>query len=198
MARASAPHLHVETTRAVDLDAATLAMTDVLVALGLDPATEELRDTPRRAVTALAELLTPSPFVMTTFPNDEHYDEMVLVRDIAFHSLCAHHLLPFSGVAHVAYLPDERLIGLSKLARTVEHVARRPQVQERLTKQVADTVEASLQPRGVAVVVAAAHACMSVRGVRADDAVTVTSTLTGRFDDPAVRAELFALLGPLR
>lgn len=188
-----APHFHVGAAQPVDVDAATRAVADLLVALGLDATSEELWDTPRRAATALADLLTPRPFTMTTFPNDEGYDEMVLVRDIGFHSLCAHHLLPFAGVAHVAYVPDERIVGLSKLARVVEHFARRPQTQERLTRQVADAIDSSLAPRGVGVVLEATHSCMSLRGVRAPDAKTVTTATIGAFrDDAATRAEFSA------
>ena len=115
---------------------------------------------------AFAELLTPTPFRPTTFPNDEGYDELVVARDIPFHSLCQHHLLPFSGVAHVGYLPGDRILGLSKLARVVEHFARGLQVQERLTQQVADWLEDELAPKGVGVVLEAEHLCMSLRGVQ--------------------------------
>lgn len=188
------PRVHMEATPTIDLDAATTAVTDLLVALGLDPGTDELRDTPRRAATALAELLTPRPFTMTTFPNEDGYEEMVLVRDIPFHSLCAHHLLPFRGIAHVAYVPDESIVGLSKLARTVEHFARRPQTQERLTRQIADVLDATLSPRGVAVVLQANHACMELRGVHVSGATTVTSALLGELDDPLTRRELLALV----
>lgn len=180
----------------VDLEATEHAVADLLVALGQDLDTEDLRDTPRRVATALAELLTPRPFSMTTFANDEQYDEMVVVRDIPFHSLCAHHLLPFIGVAHVAYLPGERIVGLSKLARAVEHFARRPQVQERLTRQVADALDAGLAPRGVGVALDATHLCMSLRGVGAAGARTLTTTLTGEVrDDPATRSEFMTLIG---
>jgi GTP cyclohydrolase I len=180
----------------LDLEAAELAVADLLVALGQDPDTDDLRDTPRRVATALAELLTPRPFSMTTFPNDEGYDEMVLVRDIPFESLCAHHLLPFIGVAHVAYVPGERIVGLSKLARAVEHLARRPQVQERMTRQIAETLEASLAPRGVGVALEATHLCMSLRGVRAADARTWTTACTGSVrDDPTTRGEFMTMVG---
>src|SRR5947199_6095097 len=151
----------------VDIDAAARAVTDLLVALGHDPTTEHLADTPQRVARAYAELLTPRPFDLTTFPNDEGYDELVLARDIPFHSLCQHHLLPFYGVAHVGYLPGERILGLSKLARVVEHFARRFQVQERLTKQIGDWLTDWLAPKGVGVVLEAEHLCMSVRGVAA-------------------------------
>lgn len=187
------PHFHVGATRPMDLDGATRAVTDLLTALGFDVHSEELRDTPRRAATALGELLTPRPFTMTTFPNDESYDEMVIVRDITFHSLCAHHLLPFAGVAHVAYVPNDRIVGLSKLARVVEHFARRPQTQERLTKQVADAIDASLEPRGVGVAMEAVHSCMTLRGIRASDAKTITTAVSGVIrDDAATRSEFSA------
>jgi GTP cyclohydrolase I len=133
---------------------------------------------------------------MTTFPNDEGYDELVLARSIPFRTVCEHHLLPFSGVAHVGYLPGERIVGLSKLARLVEHFAARPQVQERLTKQIADCLEEQLSPRGVGVVIEAEHACMTLRGVRALGSTTVTSALLGTMRaDARSRAEFFALAG---
>jgi GTP cyclohydrolase I len=180
----------------VDLVAAELAVADLLVALGHDLHDEDLRDTPRRVATALAELLTPREFSMTTFANDEQYDELVVVRDIAFHSLCAHHLLPFVGVAHVAYLPGDEIVGLSKLARLVEHFARRPQVQERLTQQVADALVEGLAPRGVGVALEATHLCMSLRGVGATGARTRTTTVRGAVrDEPATRSEFMALVG---
>jgi GTP cyclohydrolase I len=133
--------------QAVDLEAAEQAVTDLLVALGHDPGSEHLVETPRRVARSYAELLTPRDFDLTTFPNDEGYDELVLARGIPFQSLCQHHLLPFSGVAHVGYLPGERLLGLSKLARVVELFARDLQVQERLTKQVADWLQEHLPQR---------------------------------------------------
>jgi GTP cyclohydrolase I len=187
--------LHVVTSGpAVDIDAAETAVRDLLVALGQDPDSEHLRDTPRRVALAYEEFLTPEPFVPTTFPNDEGYDELVLVRDIPFHSLCEHHLLPFSGVAHVGYLPAERILGLSKLARVVEHFGRGLQVQERLTKQIGDWLEDRLAPKGVGVVLEAEHLCMSLRGVEAVGSRTVTSSLHGLVrDDPRTRAEFLRL-----
>ena len=181
---------------AVDLDAAAQAVTDLLVALGHDPATEDLAETPQRVARAYAELLAPRTFDPTTFPNDGGYDQLVLARDIPFQSLCQHHLLPFHGVAHVGYLPGGRILGLSKLARVVELFARRLQVQERLTQQVADWLEEQLAPRGVGVVLEAEHLCMSQRGVRAQGARTVTSALRGQLrDDARTRHEFFALTG---
>lgn len=178
----------------VDVDAAQRAVRALLVALGHDPDSEHLRETPRRVAETYAELLTPKTFRLTTFPNDEGYDELVLARGIPFHSLCEHHLLPFVGIAHVGYLPGERIVGLSKLARVVEHFARDLQVQERLTQQVADCLEAELRPKGVGVVITAEHLCMSLRGVQATGSCTTTSALRGVLrDDPRSRQELFAL-----
>jgi GTP cyclohydrolase I len=145
-------------------------------------------------VQAYVELLTPQPFHPTTFPNDAGYDELVLVRSIPFHSLCMHHMLPFHGVAHVGYLPGPRIIGLSKLARVVELLARDLQVQERLTTQIADWIQEQLEPRGIGVVLEAEHLCMSLRGVQAFGATTVTSALHGVVrDDPRTRQEFLAL-----
>ena len=153
----------------------------------------------RRVAAAYAELLSPEPFALTTFPNDEGYDELVVARDIPVHSLCEHHLLPFRGVAHVGYLPGERILGLSKLARVVELFARRLQVQERLTKQVADWLEDNLAPKGVGVVIEAEHLCMSLRGARAHGSDTVTSALHGVLrTDGRSRQEFFALTGRAR
>lgn len=172
------------------------AVADLLRALGQDPSSEALRETPRRVAASFEELLSPTPFRATTFANDGGYDELVVVSDIAFSSLCEHHLLPFTGVAHVAYLPDERIIGLSKLPRLVESRARRLQVQERLTVEIANWLEEELRPRGVGVVIEAHHACMGVRGVRQPGACTSTSALRGRVrDDPRTRQEFFELIG---
>jgi GTP cyclohydrolase I len=180
----------------VDVAAAERAVADLLVALGQDPDDPHTKDTPRRVAVAYEELLTPRPFNLTTFPNDEDYDELVLARDIPFHSLCQHHLLPFTGVAHVGYLPGERILGLSKLARVVELFSRGLQVQERLTRQVADWLQAELVPKGVGVVMEAEHLCMSLRGVRAVGSRTVTSAVHGLLrDDPRSRAEFFELTG---
>jgi len=179
-----------------DLDAAEQAAEAFLRALGLDPEAEGLRDTPRRMATAYAELLTPRAFDLTTFPNEERYDELVLARDIPIRSLCEHHLLPFVGVAHVGYLPGERILGLSKLARVVELFAHGPQVQERLTKQIADWLDSHLQPSGVGVVIEAEHLCMTLRGVQAVGSRTLTSTLSGVLrEDPRSRSEFLALTG---
>jgi GTP cyclohydrolase I len=180
----------------VDVSAAERAAAELLVALGADLELEGLRETPRRVAAAFAELLTPEPFDLTTFPNEEGYDELVLVRDIPFQSLCMHHLLPFHGVAHVAYLPGERILGLSKLARVVEHFSRDLQLQERLTTQVAGWLQEQLQPKGVGVVLEAEHLCMSLRGVQKPGAVTITSALHGLLrDDPRTREEFLSLTG---
>jgi GTP cyclohydrolase IA len=179
----------------VDLMGATRAVVALMVALGVDPQAGALSDTPERVARSLAAMLTPEPFEATTFPNEASYDELVLVKDISFSALCEHHLLPFSGVAHVGYLPGARLLGLSKLARVVHLFAHRLQVQERLTSQVADWLERELRPKGVGVVVEAEHTCISLRGVRSAGSSTVTAALTGQIrDDPLSRAEFLALV----
>src|SRR3954447_13804618 len=163
----------------IDLDAAAEAVGDLMRAIGMDPTDPSLARTPRRVARAYAELLSPREFGLTTFPNDEGYDELVVARDIPFTSICEHHLLPLTVTAAVGYLPGGRILGLSKLARVVELFARRPQVQERMTKQVADWLDDQLGPRGVGVVIEAEHHCMTLRGVRAPDTRTITSTLLG-------------------
>lgn len=174
----------------IDRERARAAVADLLVALGQDLDSPHLADTPRRAADALIELLTPEPFRATTFPNDDAYDDLVVVAGIPFHSLCEHHLLPFRGVAHVGYLPGDRLIGLSKLARIVEQASRALQVQERMTQQVADWLERELAPRGAGVVLEAEHLCMSLRGPRIVGSVTTTMSLTGLVrDDARIRRE---------
>jgi GTP cyclohydrolase IA len=178
----------------VDPARAEAAAAAFLDALGVDTGAPGLVDTPRRMAAAYAELLTPREFDLTTFPNDEGYDELVLARSIPVQSLCEHHVLPFVGVAHVGYLPGERIVGLSKLARVVELFSRRPQVQERLTTQVAGWLQDMLRPRGVGVVIEAEHQCMSLRGVHAPGTTTITSTLLGALrEDPRSRAEFLAL-----
>jgi len=178
-----------------DLAAAERAARDLLRAIGADLDTPGLLQTPRRVAAAFAELVTPAEFEATLFPN-EGYDELVLVRDIPFQSLCMHHLLPFIGHAHVAYLPGDRIIGLSKLARVVEMFARDLQLQERMTVQIADWLDRELAPRGVGVVLSAEHTCMTIRGVRKPGAKTVTSALRGALrDDPRTRQELLSLAG---
>ncbi|MFE6995843.1 GTP cyclohydrolase I FolE [Microbacterium sp. NPDC057659] len=182
----------------MDLEAAEVAAYALLRALGIDaddPDTPDLARTPKRFAAAYAELLSPQPFDFTTFANTDRYDELVLVRDIPVHSVCEHHLLPFSGVAHVAYLPADRVVGLSKIPRMVDHFSRRPQTQERLTVQVADALALHLQPRGVGVVIEATHSCMTLRGARAGGAATKTSALRGVLrDDARSRSEFLALV----
>jgi GTP cyclohydrolase IA len=178
----------------VDPGAAEQAAADLLTALGLDLTDENVSETPRRMAQALIEMTSGPDFELTTFPNDEGYDELVVVQDIQLQSVCEHHLLPFVGVAHIGYLPGDRILGLSKFARMVELHARRPQTQERLTKRIADHLQDELRPRGVGVVIAAEHTCMSLRGARTPGARTTTSALFGRLrDDPRSRAEFLAL-----
>src|SRR3954451_5633720 len=178
----------------VDVPAAERAVGQLLRALGRDPTSAHLTETPRRVAESYAELLTARQFDLTTFPNDEGYNELVIARDVPVHSLCEHHLLPFTGVAHLGYLPGGQILGLSKLARVLELFSRDLQVQERLTQQVADWLQENLAPRGVGVVIEAEHLCMSVRGVRAAGSRTITSALHGALrDDARSRAEFFAL-----
>ncbi|GAB3448381.1 GTP cyclohydrolase I FolE [Phycicoccus ginsengisoli] len=178
----------------VDLPGATAAALVMLSCLGIDVDSESLLRTPERMVSALAEMLTPRPFQMTTFPNDGGYDELIVARSIPVRSLCEHHMLPFVGTAHIGYLPGERIVGLSKLARVMEHFSRRPQVQERLTTQVSTWLRDQLGASGVGVVIEAEHLCMTLRGVQAPGATTVTSSLLGVLrDDPRTRAEFLAL-----
>ncbi len=182
----------------VDLDTIEAAMRTILTALGEDADREGLLDTPRRVARMYAELFqglreNPADHLEVNFT--EHYDEMVILRDIPFHSLCEHHLLPFMGRAHVAYLPRGRVAGVSKLARVVECFARRPQIQERLTTQIADLLMDKLDARGVGVIIEAEHTCMTVRGVRKSGSVMVTSAMRGLFkSNPSTRHEAINLL----
>jgi len=195
---ASAEAQSPQKTQPVDLPTIERAVRDILTAVGEDPNRPGLLDTPRRVAKMYAEMFAglhqaPERHLDVSFP--ETYDEMVLVRDITFNSMCEHHLLPFTGVAHVAYLPSGRVTGLSKLARVVEEVARRPQVQERMTQTIADMIQDRLQSSGVAVVVEAEHSCMSLRGIRKAGSLTITSALRGVFkDDPATRSEVMSLI----
>jgi GTP cyclohydrolase I len=190
----AAPPEPSDNHRQIDHSAVRDAARELLRALGADVDTEALRETPRRMADAYAELLTPQTFQATTFPNDDGYDELVVARAIPFHSLCMHHLLPFHGVAHIGYLPRERIIGLSKLGRVVELFARDLQIQERLTTQIAGWLEDELQPKGVGVVLEAEHMCMSLRGVQKFGSKTVTSALHGLVrDDARTRQEFLAL-----
>ena len=191
---ATVPLTLATSMRRIDLGAAEASVAQLLRALGENPERDGLRDTPRRVAASFVELLSPPPFELTTFPNDERYDELVLARDIPVASLCEHHLLPFIGVAHVAYLPGDRIVGLSKLARVVEHFARGLQVQERLTNQIADLLASELDPRGVGVVIEAEHLCMAIRGVESHGSRTVTSAVHGLLrSDPRARQEFFSL-----
>lgn len=182
----------------VDLEAIKQAVRTILKAVGEDPDRPGLLDTPKRVAKMYQEMFAglhvePARHLSVTFP--ETYNEMVLVRDISFNSMCEHHLLPFSGVAHVAYLPNGRVTGLSKLARVVDEVSRRPQVQERMTQTIADLVQSELNTAGAAVVVEAEHSCMSIRGIRKPGSLTVTSALRGVFkSNPSSRAEIMSLI----
>jgi GTP cyclohydrolase I len=179
--------------REIDHAALQRAASQLLCALGADVESESLRETPRRVADAYVELLTPQPFRATTFPNDDGYDGLIVARAIPFHSLCMHHMLPFHGIAHIGYLPAERIIGLSKLGRVVELFARDLQIQERLTVQIAEWLEAELEPNGVGVVLEAEHLCMSLRGVQKLGAKTVTSALRGAIrNDARTRQEFLA------
>jgi GTP cyclohydrolase I len=177
-----------------DLARAATGARILLEALGLDLETESLARTPERMAASFVELISPRPFSMTTFPNDGGYDELIVARSIPVRSLCEHHMLPFVGTAHIGYLPGARILGLSKLARVLEHFASRPQVQERLTVQVADWLSAQLSPVGVGVVIEAEHLCMTLRGVQAPGTTTITSSLLGALrEDSRSRAEFLAL-----
>ncbi|MGY8771064.1 MAG: GTP cyclohydrolase I FolE [Planctomycetales bacterium] len=182
----------------VDLEAIKRAVRTILQAVGEDPNRHGLLETPRRVAEMYAEMFEglqkdPARHLKVSFPED--YDELVLVRDIPFTSMCEHHLLPFTGVAHVGYIPHDRVTGLSKLARVVEEVARRPQVQERMTQTVADLIQDNLETTGVAVVLQAEHSCMSIRGVKKHGSSTVTIAMRGIFKtNPASRAEVLSLI----
>jgi GTP cyclohydrolase I len=184
----------------VDHDRVKRAVREILIAVGEDPDREGLVETPRRVAKSFAELFAglredPSVHLETVFTAE--YDEMVLLRDIPFASMCEHHLLPFTGRAHVAYLPKGKVVGLSKLARLVEGYARRPQIQEQLTVQVCDALMQKLEPKGAAVVVEAVHSCMTIRGVKKTGATMMTSCLRGLCrTDARTRAEIMSLIGP--
>ena len=174
------------------------AVRQILLAVGEDPNREGLQETPARVARMYAELFSgvnrdPRDLLSKTFT--QKYDEMVLVKDIRFESMCEHHLLPFLGKAHIAYLPDGKIVGLSKLARVVEVLARRPQVQERMTEELADLLMDELSARGVGVILEASHTCMTIRGIRKADSVCTTSAMRGAFrDSPSTRSELLALV----
>lgn len=182
-----------------DVTSAEAAVRQLLVAIGEDPDRDGLRDTPARVARAYAEMFsglrqTPEEVLTTTF--DAGHDEMVIVKDIELYSTCEHHLVPFHGVAHIGYIPNAngRITGLSKLARLVDVFAKRPQVQERLTTQVADSLVRILEPRGAIVVMECEHLCMSMRGVRKPGSRTITSAVRGSLRDPASRAEAMSLI----
>ena len=182
---------------AVDEEAIKTAVVMMLKAIGEDPTREGLRDTPRRIAEMYRELFAglqrdPAEVLQVSF--DEGHSEMVIVKDIPFYTVCEHHFLPFYGVAHVGYIPRGRVVGISKLARAVEILARRPQVQERLTSQVADTVMTTLEPNGVGVVLEGSHLCMQMRGVKKPGSKVVTSAMRGVFKNVATRAEFMALI----
>jgi GTP cyclohydrolase I len=182
----------------VDHDRIRRAVREILYAVGEDPDREGLLETPDRVARMYAEIfaglhLDPAVHLQKTFTQQA--DEMVLVKDIEFASCCEHHLLPFTGKAHVGYVPDGQVVGLSKLARVVDVVARRPQVQERMTEALADLIMTELNPRGVGVIVEASHSCMTIRGVRKPGSMTITSAVRGLFKaNPATRAELMSLV----
>lgn len=182
----------------VDHERIRRAVREILIAVGEDPDREGLRETPDRVGRMYAEIfaglhLDPAVFLQKTFT--QKHDEMVLVKDIEFSSTCEHHLLPFIGKAHIGYLPDGKVVGLSKLARVVDVIARRPQVQERMTEEIADLIMKELAPRGVGVIVEANHSCMTIRGVRKPGAMTITSAVRGIVKtNPSTRAEMMALV----
>ncbi|MGB8362424.1 MAG: GTP cyclohydrolase I FolE [Acidimicrobiia bacterium] len=183
----------------IDQDRIEKAVGEIIEAIGEDPQREGLLETPQRVARFYAEVFdglhTEPGDVIDAFFGAEHYQEIVMVRDIPFYSMCEHHFVPFHGQAHVAYMPQGRVTGLSKLARLVEAFARRPQMQERLTAQVADCLSDRLDPLGVMVVIEAEHLCMSMRGVRKPGATTVTSAVRGIIEkNPATRAEVMSLL----
>ncbi len=185
-------------TKPVDMPRIERAVREILDALGEDIHREGLKDTPGRVARMFAELTSgmrvdPRRHLERVFP--EHYDELVLVRDISFNSMCEHHLLPFMGTAHIGYLPQGKVVGLSKLARVVDEVSRKPQVQERMTQQIADMLEDVLSPKGVVVVLEATHTCMTIRGIRKPGSTTITSAVRGLFKtNQSSRAEVMSLI----
>lgn len=190
--------MQTEHRPAMDAERIEKAVLEILEAIGENPQREGLKDTPQRVARMYAELLAgnhqdPSEHLNSVFT--EKYDEIVLLRDIPFNSICEHHLMPFIGKAHVAYLPDGKVLGISKLARIVDTFARRLQLQERLTDQIADFLMQRLSPKGVSVVLEASHSCMTIRGIRKPGAVMVTSALRGIFKkDPRSRSEVLTLM----
>ena len=192
--------VHSQAPEPQGIDTATIrrAVRDIIVAIGEDPARESIHDTPRRVADMYAEVfsgLFQDPADVLRVGFEEGHQEMVLVKDIPFYSMCEHHFLPFHGVAHIGYIPNGRVVGLSKLARALEILARRPQLQERLTSQLADVIMATMEPAGVGVVIRAEHLCMTMRGIRKPGSQTVTSSMRGVFErGAATRAEFMALI----
>ncbi len=184
--------------QAVDHARIEAAVREILFAVGEDPDREGLLETPARVARMYAEMfsgLHRDPRIHLQKVFTEKYDEVVLIRDITFCSMCEHHLLPFLGKAHVGYMPDGKVVGLSKLARVVEEVARRPQVQERMTEEIADLIESELNARGVAVVLEASHSCMTIRGIRKPGSLCMTSAMRGLFrNNSSSRAEILGLI----
>jgi GTP cyclohydrolase I len=184
--------------RGIDQERIRAAVREILLAVGEDPDREGLLDTPDRVARLYAELfsgLSKNPRELLKKKFTKKYDEMVLEKDIGFESMCEHHLLPFIGKAHIAYLPNGKIVGLSKLARVVEVLSHRPQVQERMAEELADLLMHELEPRGVAVILEATHTCMTIRGIRKAGSLCITSAMRGGFkDNPSTRAELMALI----
>lgn len=185
---------------AIDRERIEAAVAELLLAIGEDPGREGLAFTPQRVAGAYAEFFAglgedPLEHLAGSVPIGEHEAEVVLLRGIEFRSICEHHLLPFLGVAHVAYLPNERVVGLGRIPRVVETLAARPQLQERLTEEIADTIERGLDARGVLVVLDAVHGCVTARGQRQTGSSTVTLASRGTLDEPVARAEIMALIG---
>jgi GTP cyclohydrolase I len=193
-----ATNTHTNISQPMDTERIQQAMRDLIVSIGEDPDREGLRDTPRRVADMYLEIfsgLREDPADVLSVQFDEGHQEMVIVKDIPFYSMCEHHFLPFHGVAHVGYIPNGRVAGLSKLARAVEILARRPQLQERLSTQLADAIMKALNPQGAGVVIKAAHLCMQMRGVRKPGSLTVTSAMRGIFQrSTATRAEFMSLI----
>jgi GTP cyclohydrolase I len=184
--------------RAIDVPRLKEVVAAMLAAIGEDPSREGLRETPRRIAEMYTEIfsgLTQDPTVHLAVEFDASYDEMVILRDIPFYSMCEHHFLPFHGKAHVGYIPDGKVVGISKLARVVEVFAKRPQLQERLTSQIAAAIMEALSPDGVAVVIEAEHLCMTMRGVKKPGSSMVTSAMRGQFKKGSLtRAEFLSLV----